>query len=137
MATEFAVAVVTPKRQVASAAADAVVAPSVLGQVTILPQHTPMLCDLVPGVVELRQGSQIERYFVSEGFVEVGGDKVVILAQSAQRVEDIDQARAQADLTAATLRLSKLGPQSPNYAHEQGRMLRAQARLDAVGQPER
>lgn len=133
MAEQFAVAVVTPKRQVASAAADAVVAPSILGQVTILPQHTPMLCELVPGVVELRQAGQTERFFVSDGFVEVGGERVVILAQSAQRVEDIDQARAQSDFTAANARLAKLTPQSSSYEHEQGRLERARARLDALG----
>jgi F-type H+-transporting ATPase subunit epsilon len=133
MASDFAVAVVTPKRQVVSTTADTVVAPAVLGQVTILPMHTPLLCDLAPGVVELRQGGQVERFFVSEGFLEVGDARVVILAQSAQRVEDIDSARALADVTAAEARLSKMTAQSPNWEHEQGRLARARGRLQAVG----
>jgi F-type H+-transporting ATPase subunit epsilon len=132
MAAEFAVAVVTPKRQLASLAAEAVVAPSVMGQITVLPLHAPLLCALVPGVVQLRQGGQTDRFFVTEGFIEVSGGRVVILAQSAQRVEDIDAARAVADVRAAEARLERLTMDSPNWAHEQGRLLRAQGRMDAV-----
>lgn len=131
MAGHLAVALVTPKRQVAAGAAEAIVAPSVLGQLTLLPQHTPIVCDMVPGIVSLRQGGQTERFFVSEGFIEVVGAQVVILAESAQRVEDIDQARAQADVTAALARLQKMAPEDAHFAHEQGRLARAQARLAA------
>lgn len=131
MAGQFAVTLLTPKRQVASGVADAVVAPSVLGQITLLPQHTPMVCDMVPGVVLLRQGGQMERFFVSDGFVEVVGEQVVILAESAQRVEDIDQARAQADVTAVVARLQKMAPDNAQFAREHGRLARARARLEA------
>ncbi len=87
--------IVTPERKLVSAEVDEVTAPGFYGEFGVLPQHTPYLCQLGVGVLSYRTGSA--RYFVSiiEGYAEVGPDKITILAESAERAEDIDAARAQ------------------------------------------
>ena len=87
--------IVTPERKLVSAEVDEVTAPGFYGEFGVLPQHTPYLCQLGVGVLSYRTGSA--RYFVSiiEGYAEVGPDKITILAESAERAEDIDAERAQ------------------------------------------
>ncbi len=86
--------IVTPERKLVSAEVDEVTAPGFYGEFGVLPQHTPYLCQLGIGVLSYRSGSA--RYFVSiiEGYAEVGPDRITILAESAERAEDIDAARA-------------------------------------------
>lgn len=129
MADKLQVAVVTPDQQVATAAVDMLLAPSVLGQVGILPGHAPYLTDLAPGVVELRAGTRADQYFVTGGFVEVERDRVVVLADTAEEVGAIDTARAQQDLQAAEAKLKRLDPSEPEYVAEQRRAERARQRL--------
>ncbi|MCE2451621.1 MAG: F0F1 ATP synthase subunit epsilon [Nitrospinae bacterium] len=87
--------IVTPERKLVSAEVDEVTAPGFYGEFGVLPQHTPYLCQLGVGVLSYRTGSA--RYFISiiDGYAEVGPDKITILAESAERAEDIDAARAQ------------------------------------------
>ncbi len=87
--------IVTPERKLVSTEVDEVTAPGFYGEFGVLPQHTPYLCQLGVGVLSYRTGSA--RYFISiiEGYAEVGPDKITILAESAERAEDIDAARAQ------------------------------------------
>ena len=87
--------IVTPERKLVSAEVDEVTAPGFYGEFGVLPQHTPYLCQLGVGVLSYRTGSA--RYFISiiEGYAEVGPEKITILAESAERAEDIDAARAQ------------------------------------------
>ena len=86
--------IVTPERKLVSAEVDEVTAPGFYGEFGVLPQHTPYLCQLGVGVLSYRTGSA--RYFISiiEGYAEVGPDKITILAESAERAEDIDAERA-------------------------------------------
>jgi hypothetical protein len=67
-----------------------VVAPSVLGQATILPNHAPLLADLGFGVVELRAANRADQFFVAGGSLEVERDQVVVLAETAEGVDAID-----------------------------------------------
>ena len=87
--------IVTPERKLVSAEVDEVTAPGFYGEFGVLPQHTPYLCQLGVGVLSYRTGSA--RYFISiiEGYAEVGPEKITILAESAERAEDIDAKRAQ------------------------------------------
>ena len=87
--------IVTPERKLVSAEVDEVTAPGFYGEFGVLPQHTPYLCQLGVGVLSYRTGSA--RYFISiiDGYAEVGPDTITILAESAERAEDIDAARAQ------------------------------------------
>ena len=75
--------------------ADFVVAPGADGELGILPRHIPLLTPLKPGVVKVRNENEEQFFFVSGGFLEVRPDQVTVLADSAERAEDIDEARAE------------------------------------------
>jgi F-type H+-transporting ATPase subunit epsilon len=89
------VEVVAAERSILSEEADEVLADTVQGQIGVLPRHAPMLTILVPGTVRLRRGEDEEILAVSGGFLEVSENKVVVLADSAERAEEIDVARAE------------------------------------------
>jgi F-type H+-transporting ATPase subunit epsilon len=91
---------------VLSQEADFVLAPGSEGELGILPRHTPLLSPLRTGEVMVRNEGVEENLFVSGGFLEVLPDKVVILADAAERAENIDQARAAAARRAAEERLA-------------------------------
>jgi F-type H+-transporting ATPase subunit epsilon len=92
---------VTAERLVFSQEADFVVAPGVEGDLGVLPRHIPLLTPLRTGEIMVRNDGQEEFFFVGGGFLEVLPDKVVILADVAERAEDIDEARAEAARTSA------------------------------------
>lgn len=87
---------VTAERRVFSQEADFVVAPGVEGDLGVLPRHIPLLTPLRIGEIMVRNDGREEFFFVGGGFLEVLPDKVVILADVAERAEDIDEARADA-----------------------------------------
>lgn len=87
--------IVTAERQVYADVVDIVIAPGSEGELGVLPQHAPLVTRLVPGELRVRRGGQEVSLFVSGGFLEVRPDKVVVLADTAERVEEIDAARAE------------------------------------------
>jgi F-type H+-transporting ATPase subunit epsilon len=89
------VELVTAEGRLVSKEADFVVAPGVEGELGVLPRHIPLLTPLRAGEVTVRNDGQDEYLFVAGGFLEVLPDKVVILADAAERAEDIDEARAE------------------------------------------
>ena len=74
---------------------DAVIAPGVEGQLEVLPRHTAFMTTLEPGELVLLKGGEEIGVVVSGGFLEVRENKVVILADAAERAEEIDVARAE------------------------------------------
>jgi F-type H+-transporting ATPase subunit epsilon len=134
-ATELTVTFVTPEKQVSKGAVDMVIAPSALGEVGILPNHRPLLADLVPGVVELRHGggTKVEKFAISGGFLEVDRNKVSLLVETAERPEEIDVERAQKALAAADAAVKKLSPADAEYDDQKSRLLRARVRLQVAG----
>jgi len=90
------VQIVTAEREVfAEDAADMVVAPGAEGVVGILPRHAPLLTTLNPGVVRIKKGGSEEAMAVGGGFLQVARDQVLILADTAERADEIDEARAE------------------------------------------
>ena len=88
------VELVTAEGRVVSGPADFVRAPGLAGELGVLPRHIPLLTPLRTGEVMVRNEGREEFIFVAGGFLEVLPDKVVILADAAERAEDIDEARA-------------------------------------------
>ena len=87
--------IVTAERIVYSAEADAVIAPGVEGQLGILPHHAPLMTTLQAGELVVRKrGNQEEIMAISGGFLEVRPDRVIVLADQAERAEEIDVTRA-------------------------------------------
>src|SRR5690242_5059046 len=91
------VQIVTAEREVLTEeAVDMVVAPGAEGVVGILPRHAPLLTTLVPGVVRIKRGGSEQAMSVGGGFLQVARDKVLILADTAEREDEVDEARAEA-----------------------------------------
>ena len=88
--------IVTAERQVFSGEVDVVVAPGIEGELAILPHHAPLMTMLQPGELRMRQGGEEFSLAVSGGFLEVRPDRVTVLADTAERAEEIDIARAEA-----------------------------------------
>jgi F-type H+-transporting ATPase subunit epsilon len=120
----------TPSRLVVAEEADEVVVPGLTGYFGVLPGHAPLLSLLGVGEVVYRAG-RLERYLaVSGGFAEVGADRVTILAETAERPEEIDPARAQAARERAERWLAaRGGDEEVDYPRALAALERAQARL--------
>jgi F-type H+-transporting ATPase subunit epsilon len=86
--------VVTPERRVLDEAVDMVAVPGANGELGILPGHTPLISQLQSGVLSYMPGGTTQRLHVSGGFVAVNDDRVSVLAEVAERPEEIDAARA-------------------------------------------
>jgi F-type H+-transporting ATPase subunit epsilon len=86
--------IVTAERIVYSAEVDEVIAPGVEGQLGILPHHAPLMTILEAGELVVRKGAQEEIMAISGGFLEVRPDHVIVLADQAERAEEIDVTRA-------------------------------------------
>ncbi|BCV25383.1 MAG TPA: F0F1 ATP synthase subunit epsilon [Firmicutes bacterium] len=105
MAKTLKVDVVTPEKIAFSGEVERVIAPGIEGSLGVLPGHAPLLTELGTGPVVLKRGGQVIELAVSEGFLEVMPQKVVILAETAERAEEIDVARAQVALERAQAEL--------------------------------
>lgn len=107
MAGNIRLQVVTPERLVIDDDAQIVMAPGSQGEFGVLIGHTPFLTTLQNGAVRYTDKNGVQhQVFVSGGFAEALPDRVTVLAQSAERREDIDVARAQAALERARKRLA-------------------------------
>lgn len=108
MADNIRLEVVTPEKEVVNEMAQIVMAPGSLGEFGVLPGHTPFMTSLKTGGIHYRDESGKDQYvFVSGGFAEALPDKVTVLAESAEKMEDIDPERAQAAMKRAEERLAE------------------------------
>jgi len=108
MAENIQLEVVTPEKAVVNEAVKTVVAPGVLGEFGVLIGHTPFLTAIKTGMVRYIDTAGKENYlFVSGGFAEALPDKLTILAESAEKREDIDIERAKASMRRAESRLAE------------------------------
>lgn len=84
--------IVTPEKVVLKQQVLQVTVPTEEGEITVLPEHIPLVSILKPGVLELKKiDKEIELISVSGGFIEVLRDKIVILADTAERAQDLDE----------------------------------------------
>src|SRR5438132_13118620 len=92
----LSVHIVTAEREVfAEEGVEEVVAPGSEGELTVLPQHAPLLTMIKPGIMRIIKGGQEVDMAITGGFLEVRDDRVTILADAAERTEEIDEARAE------------------------------------------
>lgn len=101
--------IVTAERSVYSEDVDAVIAPGVQGELGILPHHTPLMTTLRPGELRIKKGGEEISLSVTGGFLEVRPDRVVVLADAAERADEIDVARAEEAKRRAEQRLADRG----------------------------
>src|SRR5262245_13541037 len=98
---------VTPERQLVHEDVDELVLPGEEGSFGVLPGHAPLLAVLRPGEMWFRKGNVTQYAFLDGGFAEVLPESVSILAQVAERAEDIDLARAEAAKRRAEEKLAR------------------------------
>ncbi len=98
--------VVTPEREIVRESVAEVQLPGLSGYLGILPGHTPLLTELGIGPLSYKKGAETGYVAVIGGFAEVLPERVTVLAEAAERSEDIDAARAHADLDEAEKRLN-------------------------------
>ena len=101
------VVVVTGDHAVFDGPARSISLPAVAGQITVLAHHAPLLAMLDPGEVIIRADQGEEILAIGGGFVEVRDDEVIVLADTAERAEEIDAARAEAAKERAKEQLKK------------------------------
>ncbi len=92
----FRLEVVTAERVVLSEEVDQVNVPGAEGRMGILARHEPLLTSLIPGELDIIRNGETTPFAISGGFMEVLPDRVTILADSAERADEIDEARAEA-----------------------------------------
>lgn len=101
--------IVTPERIVYTNEVSMVVAPTIDGEIGILPLHAPLVSALRPGEIRVRYGNdEVEWFAVSGGYIQVHEDKVIILADQAVAASQIDVERARHALELAQKRLSEI-----------------------------
>jgi len=86
------VLVATAEREVYRGEAEMLVAPGAAGELGIMPKHAPLLSQLKPGELRITRGEEVDEVFISGGYIEVQPDMITVLADSAERASDMDEA---------------------------------------------
>lgn len=129
---KLTVELITPERSlITESGVDQLVAPSVDGQVTILPRHAPLLTILDPGVVLVRRDGSDEVLAVTGGFLQVHENRVTILADASERSDEVDRERAERARVEAERQISE-AQDFDSMLEARIRLMRALSRLRAA-----
>jgi F-type H+-transporting ATPase subunit epsilon len=132
MADTFTLELVTPARQVVREAVNEAQIPVLGGYIGVLPGHTPLLAEMGIGELSYHLGNRIFSCTAMGGFVEVLADRVIVLADRAERAEEIDVSRAEAALGRAQKRLATTNDPTVDWKRAQESLKRAQTRLQVA-----
>jgi F-type H+-transporting ATPase subunit epsilon len=134
MADKVQFELVSPERLLASDEVDMIVLPGEEGEFGVLPLHAPVLSLLRPGVIATYQGSRVEkRIFVAGGFAEVNERGCIVLAETAEPLEELDRGQAEQMLRDARDDLADTREPSEPERQRLERAIRvAEARVEAV-----
>jgi len=130
--THLQLEIVTPDRQVAHGTVESVTIPGKDGYLGILPGHAPLLSELKTGELIYTGGNFTHHVSVSWGFAEVLPDRVIILAETAERAEEIDVERAARAMQRAEVRLEKFGDPAIDMDRARAALERALTRLQVA-----
>jgi F-type H+-transporting ATPase subunit epsilon len=130
--TEIHLDIVTPDRLVAHDAVTAVTIPGKNGYLGILPGHAPLLTEIAPGGLEYTSSGAKHTLVVNWGFAEVLPDRVIVLAQSCERAEEIDVGRAEKAKARAEERLKRFDDPAVDMERAREALRRAMARLETA-----
>ena len=135
MADQLQLEVVTPERRLLSEQVNSVTVPGRGGELGILPGHAPLISDLQAGVLSYNEDGTTFQLHVSGGFVEVNGDHVSVVAEIAERPEEIDAARARRAREIAEKRLSGQSGIDIDVDRAQAKLMRNMVRLQLASSP--
>ena len=133
MANTVRIDVVSAEAEIFSGVAEFVVAPAAAGEVGIYPNHAPMITTIKPGALRIKQPDQAEEtlIFISGGLLEVQPGLITVLADTAIRGADLDEAKALAAKAAAEEALKNRGTDI-DYAAAQAELAEAVAQIAAI-----
>jgi F-type H+-transporting ATPase subunit epsilon len=131
MAMTIHVDIVSAEKEIFSGLAEAVFASAIMGEVGIYPRHTPMLTRLKPGEVRVLVNGKEEQFYVSGGMLEVQPHVVTVLADTAMRADDVDEAAA-LEAKADAERALKDTDAKMDYAEAQAKLAEAMAQLRSI-----
>jgi F-type H+-transporting ATPase subunit epsilon len=130
--TSIRLQIVTPDKLVLDEQVDEMQIPGAEGYFGVLPGHTPLLASLSVGEMWYRQGEEKTYISIAYGFAEVLPDRVTILAQLAERADEIDVTRAEAALKRAQERLAQSQQGDVNYERARSALAKSQSRLQVA-----
>ncbi|MCC6301700.1 MAG: F0F1 ATP synthase subunit epsilon [Gammaproteobacteria bacterium] len=131
MAMTMHVDIVSAEEEIFSGPAEMVFAPAVMGELGILPRHAPLLTQLKPGEVRIRTAEGEQFFYVSGGMLEIQPHVVTVLADTALRAKDLDEAAAMQAKERAEQALRDKTSEF-EYARAQSELAEAVAQLAAI-----
>lgn len=133
MADKLKLEMVTPYKRVLSEEVDEITAPGFVGELGLLPGHTPLLTTLKVGELTYKVGSEQFHVAVNWGYLEVEEDTVTVLVDTAEKADDIDLARAKTALGRAEEALKNLSQEDKNFKVMEAAQDRALIRIQVAG----
>ena len=130
MSQSLQLEVVTPERRVLSESVNAVTVPGRNGEMQILPGHAALISELKTGVLTYNQDGTNFQLHVSGGFLEVNDDRVSVLAEIAERPEEIDAARARLAREHTEKQLSSWSGSEEDFEKARAKLERSMVRLE-------
>jgi F-type H+-transporting ATPase subunit epsilon len=124
--------IVTVERLVYEDDVDSVIAPAVLGEIQVLPNHAPLITALDSGELVVEKAGETEYFAIGGGYLEVLANKVTVMADTAEYSDEIDEARAQAARERAEQMLRERPPTAEDYAVIESALRRSLTRLQVV-----
>ena len=132
MADNLQLTIVTPEKMVVTEEVDQVNVPGVEGDMGILYDHAPILTTLRPGKVSYQKDTETIFLVVSGGYLEVTDNRVIVLAETAEFLDEIDRTRANAARGKAEEMLANANLTDEEFAKTQKKLFRAVARLEGA-----
>jgi F-type H+-transporting ATPase subunit epsilon len=131
MPDSFQLEIVTPEKMVVRDTAEEVQIPGRNGYLGVLPGHAPLITELGAGEITYRSKGQTFRFAVAWGFAEVLPDRVTVLAETAERADEINVPRAKEALSQAEESL-KSAQSEEDVSHDLGKIRAAEARIEVA-----
>ncbi|MEM9682232.1 MAG: F0F1 ATP synthase subunit epsilon [Pseudomonadota bacterium] len=134
MADKVNFELVSPERLLLSEEVDMVIVPGAEGDFGVLGDHSPVISTVRPGTITVYEGSNVsDRIFVAGGFAEVTAERCTVLAEEAERLDDIDRAAVESQL--GTLREDLgMADSDEDRSLVEGKIAVAEAKLEAIGE---
>lgn len=133
MADKLKLEMVTPYKRVLSEEVDELTAPGFVGELGLLPGHTPLLTTLKVGEMTYKKGNELFHVAVNWGYLEVTDDTVTVLVDTAEKADEIDLKRAEAALGRAEDALKTLSDDDKNFKVMEAALTRALVRIQVAG----
>ena len=130
--SELNLEIITPEKPIFKGQVDVITIPGTLGGFQILKDHAPLISSFEIGIIKIKKDSTESFFTTAGGTVEVNKNKVLVLADSIEKVENIDRDRAEQAKERAEERLRKKHEEDVDEARAQGALNRSLNRLNAV-----